>query len=296
MIDYFRFKWREIHISKDIIKINNNYRFDKRKYQLVNIKNRVPNLILVGSQKCGTTSLYNYLSNHEDICVTSPFKESGYFMFEAWAKSYWKKRSFEISSKKELLNKYMNGNLAWHKYFCDASTYYTQDRNELRYQLPKKIALESPDAKILYIIRNPFARITSNFYHAKNSRNFDKNIDKFINNWVIDTTLYYDRIKSYIDEFGKTNVYILQMEDLKKNPQSVMNGVFDFLDLGRVEIKSFDIFNKTSPDVKEKFSLQTFTMLHPIFEKQQKLLKKQLGLNINWNLDKELWVCKNERL
>ena len=49
---------------------------------MVSDSNRsLPNLFLVGSMKCGTTSLHNYLGAHPQIFMTGePWKEPAYFV------------------------------------------------------------------------------------------------------------------------------------------------------------------------------------------------------------------------
>lgn len=61
MIRQIKQKYRELHITKNMIRIGDFYRYNKKTKKVFNIKNRKPNLIILGSQKCGTTSLFNYL-------------------------------------------------------------------------------------------------------------------------------------------------------------------------------------------------------------------------------------------
>ncbi len=91
MRDYLRKKWRLLHVSKEFLRINRSYRFSKKKFRLINISERRPNLIILGSQKCGTTSLFHYLNHHSEIALSSPFKESGLYMFDEWTQNYFNK-------------------------------------------------------------------------------------------------------------------------------------------------------------------------------------------------------------
>lgn len=290
-MNVFKKKYRRLHISKHWLRINSVWRFNKKSRKLICVKNRRPNLVIVGSQKCGTTSLFHYLQKHPQIAPSDPFKEPGYFMFEEWAKKYWsKKNKIKIENKKELLEKYMFKSLTDESYFMDASTYYTQDTNEIKYNVPENIFKESPDCKIIYIIRNPFQRLISVYYHQKRGGDAS-NLESISNNsYYINTCLYYDRIKSFIDKFGKKQVHILSMEDLVNNGNSELDKIYQFLGLEMPEKTELKIHNKTSSNQQMKFDIETYNYLYPLFLKQQQLLQNQCGIEVNWNLNKEYWV------
>ncbi len=134
-----------------------------------------------------------------------------------------------------------------------------------------------------------FERLTSTYYHLKRNGT-PITMDGMLNDWIINTTLYYDRIEPFIKKFGRKNVYILQMEDLTKSPQEMLNKTFFFLNLDSISIPDFKIHNKTSPIIKEKFSQESFLKLKPLFEEQKILLEENLGLQVNWNLEYDRWV------
>ena len=77
--------YRTIHVSRDIVKINKRFLFDKKRFRFLDLSKVKPNLIILGSQKCGTTSLHNYLNEHPDIFMSTPIKEPGYYMFDNWS-------------------------------------------------------------------------------------------------------------------------------------------------------------------------------------------------------------------
>lgn len=177
------------------------------------------------------------------------------------------------------------------RYFMEASTYYTQNINETVYDVPSQILWESPESKIIYIIRNPFERLVSNYYHVKrkgDSRSFEE-----ISNhtWCINTCLYYDRIQPFINKFGQDRVHILTLENLKLSPKNELKRVYDFLDLPDHKEVKLDIHNVTSPKhEKPKFNIVTYDKLYHLFLRQEELLNNNLGMNIKWNLSKKPWL------
>lgn len=293
MINFLTQKWRALHLDQDHIKLSSNLRLNKRKFQLIDVSKAVPNLIIVGSQKCGTSSLHYYLSEHPDIYMSAPIKEPGYFIFNEWGRDHWKSKGKNISNRLELKSKYMiSDSFMNQKYFGDSSTHYTIDQRTMEYGIPDKIKLESPEAKIIYLIRNPFERITSSFYHMVKFRGYNKSLEEFIEvgDSPINTTLYYKQIKPYLDRFGSDKVLVLQFEDLISNTQEVLDTTYQFLGLKKMVHKEFKVFNKTSPDNKVKFSQRSYDKIYPLFEEQKQLIEGSMGLKLNWNLKQEDWV------
>ena len=283
--------WRGLHIDFNWIRIGKKIRFNKSSWKLINISKRTPNLVILGSQKCGTTSLYYYLKNHPEIAESAPFKEPGYFMFDKWARDFWERsRGLKIDSQEQLKLDYMCRNLADQKYFMDASTYYTQYLNESIYNIPEQIFDESKDVKLIYIIRNPFQRLISIYYHLKR-HGYELEFEDCVNkDWHIETCLYYNRIRPYIDRFGRDSILITQMETLQNKPHTVLDRIWSFLDLKPIEYLDLITHNKTSLSDKLKFPESSYDNLLPLFSNQMKLLNTELGLSIDWNLKRQEWV------
>ena len=288
MLKKIKNKYRNLFISNQWIRLSGFYRFNKQTKQVVNIKNRIPNLVIVGSQKCGTTSLFHYLSQHPNIAACAPEKEPGFFIFDKWAQSFWhRKNNICMKNKKQMLKEMMYLNLTNEKYFMEATTYYTQGVNETKYKIPKTILNQSPDCKIIYIVRNPFQRLISNYFHQK--RRGDKDTLFKVSNdfYKINTCLYYDRIKPFISFLGKDRVHVLSLENLKLNPNNELEKVYNFLDLPDHKEVKLNIHNETSPkNEKPRFDLVTYDKLYHVFKQQEKLLNSIIDTNLNWDLSK----------
>jgi len=292
LISKLKLLYRKLHISKDWIRLGNYYRFNKGTRQFLNIKNRKPNLVIIGAQKCGTTSLFHYLNMHPEIVGCSPQKEPGYFMFDRWSKDFWKRKNgLFIKDKSDVLSNMMYKNLTNETYFMDASTYYTQDVNETAYNVPSQILTESPDSKLIYILRNPFERLVSNYYHEKRKGDLRSFAEISNHSWCINTCLYYDRIKPYIELLGHDRVHIMTMENLKLNPDYELTRVYNFLNLQYFKSDKLDVHNITSPmSEKPKFDSKTYKKLYAIFYEQERLLNNNLGLVTEWDLSEKTWV------
>ena len=157
--------------------------------------------------------------------------------------------------------------------------------------MPSQILSESPNSKLIYIVRNPFERLVSNYYHERRKGGLRSFEEMSNHSWCINTCLYYDRIKPFIDLYGKNRLHVLTMENLKFNPKSELEKVYNFLDLPDHKEVKLDIHNATSPkNEKPRFDLVTYDKLYHVFSQQEELLNNELGMNIKWNLSKKTWV------
>jgi len=104
----------------------------------------LPNFIIIGAQKCGTTSLHHYLDQHDEI-VMSKVKELNFFNEELnWSKGLkWYEAHFQGEGK-------MRG---------EASPHYTN--YPMSPGVAKRMKEIVPDAKIIYLVRDPVERLIS---------------------------------------------------------------------------------------------------------------------------------------
>lgn len=123
----------------------------------------LPNFLVIGAHKAGTTALYNYLKQHPQVYM-SPAKEPRFFALEG------KNLKF-LGPKKDPGNRCRFTTLeAYRELFQgvssevaigEASTLYLYSQ-----EAPKRIQHYIPDAKLIAILRNPIKRAYSNFVHA----------------------------------------------------------------------------------------------------------------------------------
>ena len=200
-----------------------------------------PNLFIVGAAKCGTTSLYYYLSQHPEV-FNCPVKEPNHFITQFQIDSLYGnlKQYKKLWSSYLCLSKYLAlySNAKSFRITCDASVNY------LRYakEIAGKIKEFNDEAKILIILRNPVDRLFSHYHHSvrdgsitetlENLLTFEEEYCKMENNtWYSYKKygLYYDNVKHYLDTFGQDKALILFNEDLESNPLKVLSNVCDFL-------------------------------------------------------------------
>ncbi len=126
--------------------------------------NPLPNLIVIGAGKCGTTSLHYYLSLHPQICMSRE-KELNFFIDTLnWDKGiHWYKNNFDASFQ-------IRG---------ETSPRYTQ--YPFLQGVPERMFAVVPDAKIIYILRDPIDRIISEYVEHCASGTENATLESVIN-------------------------------------------------------------------------------------------------------------------
>ena len=196
-----------------------------------------PNFIIAGFPKCGTTSLHHYLSEHPEIFMPEQ-KELHFFTFKILSK-------LKNGPKDELVKEtQINSSEKYLSYFQnvkkeiaigDASPSYINYPSEFL-----KIKKYLNDPKVIIILRDPISRAYSNYLHLKREHretmSFEDAIgaeeERIKNNysdfWYYKfNSTYYQKIVKAKTTFS--NVLILTIEELDKDPIITMKKVYKFL-------------------------------------------------------------------
>jgi hypothetical protein len=178
----------------------------------------LPDFLVVGAMKAGTTTLCSDLAANPDIFFPS-VKEPHTLVA----------RSFEEESHYD----------EYRKLFVDAekgqlcgegSTGYTKLHKFKRVPERAKMVL-GKNAKIIYIVREPIGRIKSHHYHMYRKGEAKEDINEEIdsNKDLIRTTEYASQIKPWIYEFGGERVKVIKFERYVENRKKVIKEVKNFL-------------------------------------------------------------------
>lgn len=222
--------------------------------------NNKPNFLIVGAAKAGTTSLYEYMRSHPEIFLPKR-KEPLYFISESvkfhtkdkYMKQVLKKTETGktyIDNKQEYLNLFKR--VKDEKAIGEASATYLYHYSE---SIPR-IKKELGDVKIIIILRNPVKKAFSQYKVLKKaaaepfslSKGIKKEKERIGNSYCslyhyISQGLYYEQVKAYMENFSQIKIILL--EELNKNPEPIMNSVFDFLGVGAPDnLKFTEIHNK----------------------------------------------------
>ncbi|HKZ29722.1 MAG TPA: sulfotransferase domain-containing protein [Acidimicrobiia bacterium] len=188
----------------------------------------LPNFMLIGAGKAGSTSLWHYVVQHPDVFPPKQ-KEPSYFWTDKHSRP----------GKAETLEAYQSlfeGSESY-KAVGDASPTYLVDENA-----PHEIRKMIPDVKLIAILRDPCARAFSEFMmhrmrQDEPERRFldavaadpSRPIDHRLN--YIETGLYHKHLSRYLSVFPAGQLKVVLNDDLKGEPKEVMKDVFEFLGL-----------------------------------------------------------------
>jgi Sulfotransferase family len=195
----------------------------------------MPNFFIVGAQKAGTTSLYQYLNQHPQVYM-SPRKEPHFF--EGMHSEFRRpgRRSVPVRDLAEYQALFAGA--SGERAIGEASASYLFSP-----RAPGLIKSSVPDARIIVILRNPADRAYSNFvYCVQVGReplgSFAEGLqaeeartrDKWGPLWYYKQKgFYYAQVKRYFDTFGRDQVGVWLYEDLRNDTFGVLGEVFRFL-------------------------------------------------------------------
>jgi len=226
--------------------------------------------LIIGAGRSGTTSLFEYLSQHPDI-NNSRIKEVHFFSFDdLYAKGV------------DYLSSFFKHNTGLS--LC-ADTYAMMDD-----KAPERVAGFDSDIKIIVMLREPGVRAFSNFRYARNFGYEDQESDfmkalldephRLKDNDIIQRnnrchlygSLYAYHLKRWVKAIGKEQIFIGTLENLIRDPQQLLSGLFAFLSLPDYEIK---LVGKKNASAKARSVMLEHTLLNRN-TRFRKILRKSL--------------------
>jgi hypothetical protein len=201
-------------------------RFEKNNRTPERYMQKIPSdayVMIIGAMKCGTSSLFTYLTQHPEICgcVT---KEPEFFS------QHQDHRREGVTDYEDL----WSFNPERHRWALEASTGYTKFPEEVN--VPKRIIDYGLQPKFIYLVRNPFERIRS--HHEQLARlfpDFDRSLP-LTSNPFVNTSNYFLQLAQYRRYFPKQSFLVLDFDELKSYPQQCVLKVCSFLGLANRNI------------------------------------------------------------
>lgn len=194
----------------------------------------VPDFVIGGAPKCGTTSLYMWLSKSPDV-VSSYDKETNFLIDRrSWLYTDRCYDSTGIQGYRNLFPKKGAGQKLMEG--CAMYLYSETARN----------FFSDKDTKMVFIIRNPVDRLVSNYkYFFKVNRGGDVDFSSYVDalmtegygssNEQISEALahgeYHEYLRKWFSDVGEERVYVVFLEELNKNPKIVMQKLCAWLDI-----------------------------------------------------------------
>jgi len=216
-----------------------------------------PNLFLVGAMKSGTTTLAALLDRHPAISVSDP-KEPCAFVDPEILRIHWPSMWSNRYWASEAAYRSLFAAVPETRYLCDASTLYSK-RPDIE-GVAGKIAAYAPDARILYIMREPSSRAISHYWHEYRGGDETRPIETAI--WTepsryLNYGRYAMQLAPYLAHFGRERVFPVVMERLESSPESTLRDILSWLELDPADTgQQAPLRAHTAPAVSENPALQ----------------------------------------
>ena len=222
----------------------------------------LPDFIIIGANKAGTTSISKYLKAHEEIKM-SDIKEPMFFSSIGKTSSVARKDStlgntytaLTIDEYSALFENY--GEKV--RLFGEASTAYLANP-AISAPMIRSIV---PEAKLIAVLREPADRAISAYKMTYGSgveqRSFTQIIDDFLQNnpkrqihkrhgvrHYIENGFYFQLLQPFMEYIDREQILILKYDDLVTNPHSFMSRIFNFLEIEPPQNTDFSIRYNTA--------------------------------------------------
>lgn len=226
----------------------------------------LPDFIIGGAMKSGTTTLHAILDKHPDISIAKD--ELGFFdidnllahpdfnLYKRDSKT-WVTQNFEENST-EFWNWYHSKfkNLSGALKGEDSTTYLASS------WAAQRINKQNKKIKLLFVLRHPTKRAISNYLHLLKSGRAIYSLEKTLQHnprSIIDRSLYKDQLDVYYKNIPSERIKIILFEDLISNPKSCITDICDYLEIDSKKFNKEDFLihsNKTR--IPKHFGLQLF--------------------------------------
>lgn len=182
-----------------------------------------PFFSICGAPKSGTTSLYTYLDRHPDVCASTP-KETHFFQGGYEKGLEWFETCFDCDPETTVWGEASAGNMIHPK-------------------APRRIARHFPDARLIFVLRNPIDRAYSQYWYEIR-RGTDRGIDhlqrsfsQVIRNpdqdeWaqrILDLGRYHEQLRRYEEHFDRDQMFIGLFGRLKEEGDTFFRRVVEFI-------------------------------------------------------------------
>jgi len=258
----------------------------------------LPDFYIIGGQKCGTSSLYDYLTKHPSV-YSAISKEPSFFDKYYERGNNWYRVCFPLKTQKHFGNSFVR------------KTFQTGEAS-VRYldhpYTPKRLKQLTPNAKLIVLLRNPIDRAFSQYTRVhgtgrdplsfedaikkEKSRTlddyekmlYDENYfgDSYFRYSYLERGIYVDKLKRWMEVFPKEQFLILQSEKFFEDPSKVYNQVLKFLNLPKWELDEYKVVNSSK---QQKFHLEPNlrTELIEYFRPHNQRLYEFLGIKFDWD-------------
>jgi hypothetical protein len=268
----------------------------------------MPDFIVIGTQRGGTTSFYHYLTQHPSVAPAST-KEVHFFDVSFQKGVWWYRAHFPLL----LRRRYAESRLQQPFITGEASPYYL-----FHPLVPQRIVQTMPHVKLIALLRNPVDRAYSQYrleldwgfetrtfedaVASEEMRNGDKG-DQLVaegarqgfnyrHHTYLSRGIYVDQLQRWLSLFPPEQLLILKSEDFYEAPAATLKQTLDFLHLpstqpSQMSAADYDPHDGYSRLRQTKRSVSSMTpalrqQLYAYFAPHNARLYELLGKDLGW--------------
>jgi hypothetical protein len=206
---------------------------------------RMPDFLIIGAMKAGTTTLWRQLSQHPSIFLCTP-KEPQF-----WSRDHAQARG-----------------LAWYaSLFADARADQRAGEASTCYSrwphygdVPARLARALPRVKLIYLLRHPIERAYSHYGHLMEERavaesgrvlTFEEALESLPE--IVDASRYLQQIDRFLAHFPREALHVMLLDDLRAKPHASWRALQGFLEIPPVSLPraGFDVENRSGMRVAQ---------------------------------------------
>tara|TARA_B100001115_G_C15844390_1_gene424549 strand:- start:1476 stop:2381 length:906 start_codon:yes stop_codon:yes gene_type:complete len=265
----------------------------------------LPNFLIVGAAKSGTTSLHNYLNQHPEIFMPDfndkgeNVKEPQFFVRD----SVQTRIHFGVWNWNEYIRLFRKSN--GYKAIGEASVFYLYYSKEAILNIKKHLG---KDVKIIIILRNPIYRAFSAYKHVskgvKENLSFEEALEseekRYYENLTItpmirykDMGMYFKSVLEYKKEFK--NVHIVLHDDFAKNTRLELKKIYNFLQVKNLQVDTKKKYNIGALQWNYRFLKRFFISENVLKNFFKKHTNKKTKIFL-WKVINLLFKTKNQQL
>lgn len=248
----------------------------------------MPNFLVIGAARSGTTSLHHYLKAHPEIFMSS-VKEPNFFAFEdgeidlGYDAPGWRSWSRRSTPGPEEYRALFRGVKA-EKAIGEASPIYMRSPGAA-----ERIRRAIPGARLIAILRDPAERAYAN-YMGRLRDGTERNPDAYDAldaalsgrgpGWrkeiYIDLGFYHERLQPYYERFGREQIRVVLFDDFVRDPHGVVRELFSFLGVEPGFVPDTSITYNTSGRIRNPMLRFAWTNSNPLRARLQPWLPRPL--------------------
>jgi hypothetical protein len=193
----------------------------------------LPNLVVIGAMKCGTTALHGLLDAHPDIAMSAP-KELNFFFgpdavgdasMDAWHRGNWHRGNWHRGVE------WYVGHFRPALVRGESSPGYTSPDHP---EVAQRMADLLPDVRLVYLVRDPVRRAVSQYEHHRGEGTERRPLAEALldpSSQYVARSRYFERLQPFLARFGEDSIAIVSQEQLLHDQDTVLRGLLEFLGL-----------------------------------------------------------------